>query len=349
MLKLGSGVRVAVETASAYELVLSLSVAAEGSPAPTASALERAAGPHLLRRVRSVSTSGWMWAHLLSVAYEAPPPRDVASLRTFVDRMPALELQRRLVGYYVRWFRRATPADVMEAAVRGDRAATKAFLRTSYPEDRRWQEALRARLEFGAAQAKRDLVALLAEWEDRVFDPLLAASMRSLSSAAASIKRSVRAGDAAAVSRALGWDYVPEPGISRVLIVPSLVIRPDVHEFEHEQLKFLCVPVESPAGAADERGEDLLELARAMSDETRLRIVLTLAEGDLAAQELADRSGAGLTTVLHHLAVLQRSGLVSGGGRRQPYRLSRERIGQIGRGLVEVSETARTAAIGRAR
>jgi DNA-binding transcriptional ArsR family regulator len=289
-----------------------------------------------------------MWAHVLSVAYEAPPPRDVAALRTFVDRMPALELQRRLVGYYVRWFRHATPADVMEAAVRGDRAAMKAFLGSSYPEDRRWQDALRARLEAGATQAKRDLVAVLAEWEDRVFDPHLSASMRPLSAAAAALKRSVRAGDAAAVSRALNWEYVPEPGISRVLILPSLVIRPEVHEFEHEQLKFLCVPAQAPAAGARESGADLLELARAMADETRLRIVLTLAEGDLAAQELADRSGAGLTTVLHHLAVLQRSGLISGGGRRQPYRLSRERIGQVGRRLVEVSETG-TAAIGRAR
>lgn len=329
--------------------MLSLSVAAEGSPAPAASTLARAAGPELLRRVRSVSTSGWMWAHLLSVAYEAPLPRDVASLRTFVDRMPALELQRRLVGYYVRWFRRATSPDVMEAAVRGDRAAAKAFLRSSYPEDRRWQEALLARLEAGAAQAKRDLVAVLADWEEAVFDPLLAGSMRPLSAAAASLKRSVRAGDAETVSRALGWEYIPEPGISRLLIVPSLVIRPDVHEFEHEQLKFLCVPVEAPAPVSEERGADLLELARAMSDETRLRIVLTLAEGDLAAQELADRSGTGLTTVLHHLAVLQRSGLVSGGGRRQPYRLSRERIDRVGRGLVELGGTARKPASGRAR
>lgn len=173
--------------------------------------------------------------------------------------------------------------------------------------------------------------------------------MRPLSGAAAALKRSVRAGDPTAVTRALGWEYVPEPGISRVLIVPSLVIRPDVHEFEHEQLKILCIPVEAPTAASDASGAELLDLARALADETRLRIVLALSEGDLAAQELADRSGAGLTTVLHHLAVLQRSGLVGGGGRRRPYRLSRERIGGIGRRLVEVSEKARTAAGGLAR
>jgi len=326
MSNLGRGPRVTVEAPAAYELVLSLSVAAEGAPTAVSSKLHDAAGGELLRRVRSISTSSWMWAHLLSVAYEAPAPRDLPAFRAFLERMPAVELQRRLVGYYVRWFRRATSSEVMDAAIGGDREAKRAFLRTSYPEDRRWQEALATRLESGPAQAKRELIRVVDAWEERVFAPVVEPTLAQLASAAAALRRSLRTGGTSALSAAIGWHYVPEPGISSVLVVPSLVIRPQEHEFEHEQIKIFCVPVEPASRALADQAAEILAVSRALADETRLRMVLTLAEGDLPAQELADRTGAGLTTVLHHLAHLREAGLVTGGGRRRPYRLEGVRL-----------------------
>lgn len=329
MSNFGAGPRSSVEAAPAYELVLSLAVAVESAPSEAAAALQRAAGPDLLRRVRSVSTSSWMWAHVLSAAVEAPAPRDVPAFRAYIERMPAVELQRRLVGYYVRWFRRATPTDVMDAAIRGDRGAVRTFLRTSYPEDRRWQEALRARLEGGATQAKRELLAVVAAWEESVFPGVVEPTLRDLAGVAAAMRRELRAGPGPTPA-GLGWDYVPEPGISRVVVIPSFVIRPHEHEFEHEQTKILCVPVEPRERALAESGADLLAFARALGDDTRVRMVLALAERDIPAQELADLTGAGLTTSLHHLAVLRQAGLVAGGGRRRPYRLARDRVERMG-------------------
>ena len=120
----------------------------------------------------------------------------------------------------------------------------------------------------------------------------------------------------------IGWEYVPEPGIARVLLVPSAVIHPTTHEFEHEQTKLICFPIDPRDDPSPRASPELLAVARALADESRLRALTALAGSELGAQELADRLGLGLSTVLHHLGELRAAGLVERGGRRRPYRIA---------------------------
>jgi DNA-binding transcriptional ArsR family regulator len=315
--------RTRIESAAAYELVLSIAVAASDASTPQATAVREAAGEALTGRVRRFASSDWMWAHLLSLAYEAPPPRDVPAFRAFLQSVPPLEIQRRLAGFYVRWFRRSTPVEVMEAAVRGDAAAIREFVARGSGEDPQWSRSLRTRLDAGAARTKAELLPLLDAWIEGVFEPLTQPTLRRLG-AAASLRRRAVSGRTAtdAASEALGWDYVAEPGIARVLLIPSVVIHPTTHEFEHEQTKLICFPIDPRDDAAPRASPELLAISRALADESRLRALTALAGSELGAQELADRLGLGLSTVLHHLGELRAVGLVEQGGRRRPYRIA---------------------------
>lgn len=330
--------RVRIEAAPAYELVLSLAVAASDARTPQATAVRDAAGEALIERVRRFASSDWMWAHVLGLAYQAPTPRDVPAFRASLQRVDARELQRELVGYYVRWFRRSTASEVMDAAIHGDAAAVRAFVASGSGEDPSWSRSLRTRLDAGPARTKAELLPLLDAWIDKVFAPVVEPTLRRLV-AAANIRRRAMSGRAldAAVSDVLGWEYVAEPGIARVLLVPSSVIHPTTHEFEHEQTKLICFPVDPRAETSPRASQELLALARALADESRLRALTALAGSELGAQELADALGLGLSTVLHHLGELGAVGLVERGGRRRPYRIAAQGLGRAAALLLDLS------------
>ena len=311
-----------VEVADANELVLSLAAAAE-----------RRDGGALADRVRAFAPSAWMWTHLVSVVAEAPRPRDVPSLLVRLDRMPALELQRRLVGYYTSWFSEQTERPVMDLALRGDKSAIRSFLRSSMPEDTRWHASLAARLDAGPERTKTDLMALTAVWHNAVFAAVAHDTMRTLRRAVRETRRDAAHG----ILRAfVGCEPITDA--TAVVIVPSVTVGEEIHEFDHAGTLFFCVPVDDH----DRDRSELAALMRVLADDTRAAMVAALAHRDLTAQELADRTGVGLSTALHHLATLRRASLVSRGGRRRSYTLRREPLRRL-RSLIDDLDRAGSA------
>lgn len=67
---------------------------------------------------------------------------------------------------------------------------------------------------------------------------------------------------------------------------------------------------------------------RALGDETRLRLLELLAEGELCVADLMDETGLGQSLVSHHLRTLRQAGLVRNRpeGRLVFYSLSRTAI-----------------------
>jgi DNA-binding transcriptional ArsR family regulator len=319
--------RLEIDGSTAYEFVLSLAAATSGS--------YRDGPADLIERVRAFAGGcDMIWAHLLSVAYETPPPRDPAGLIRQVQATHPRELQLRLLGYYVRYFRRATPPEVIAAAVTGDEVAVRRFIETSYPEDSVWQSGLRALLPIDGWETRRRLLRLLREWEKHFraqYDPtpiLAELSVRRIQARTVRPEQMV-----AAVMN--GWEYIPEPGINAVLLVPSVAIWPAVHVFDHQSTKIICYPIQLTTSVApDEPPPELLRAGHAVGDERRLRILRLLASEALRASEISGRLGIGLTTLLHHLALLREAGLVSvSGGRRKLYRLRPEGLADLERGL----------------
>ncbi|HXC75483.1 MAG TPA: winged helix-turn-helix domain-containing protein [Candidatus Acidoferrum sp.] len=320
---MGQRLRLEIDASPAYEFVLSIAAAT--------SAGNRSAPPELVTEVRNLAGGcDYVWAHLLSVAYDTPPPRDVSSIIKQLQSLHPRELKLRLIGFYVRYFRRATPPEVMAAAADGDPAAIRKFVATSYPDDPVWQSALAALLPLTAWETRRRLLGALRRWQ-KFFEPrhqpdaLLAEIAKRRLQA-----RTLRAEQMVAAVMD-GWDYLAEPGIDAVLLVPSQVIWPNSHVFDHQSTKLICYPV-APIPAPKDSAPPAKLLARfqGVADERRLLILRELANEELTAQEIANRLAIGLTTLLHHLDVLRESGLVSvGGDRRRTYRLRRVALTEL--------------------
>lgn len=319
----GRLLRLEIDASPAYEFVLSMAAAT--------SAGNRHAPTELVDEVSSFAGGcDYVWTHLLSVAYDTSAPRDADSIVKQVQAMHPRELKLRLLGFYVRYFRRATPPEVIAAAVDGVPAAVRQFKATSYPDDPAWQSALAALLPHSAWETRRRLLGGLRRWQ-KFFEPthqpealLAEVAMRRLQA------RSLRAEQTVAAVMD-GWEYVAEPGINAVLLVPSRVIWPNSHVFDHQSTKMICYPIAPrPSDQSSAPPAELLARFQGVADERRLTIMRLLAKEELTAQEIATRLAIGLTTLLHHLDVLRESGLVSvSGGRRRTYRLRRAALTEI--------------------
>jgi DNA-binding transcriptional ArsR family regulator len=111
-----------------------------------------------------------------------------------------------------------------------------------------------------------------------------------------------------------GVRYLPEPGISRVILAPSYFSRPYNFLMSARDWRLFGYPVaDSALGPSDALTPPLsvVRLHRALGDETRLRILKLLASRDLYLTEIAQQLDLSKPTIKHHLAQLRSAGLVT--------------------------------------
>ncbi len=288
-------------------------------------------GPQTRRRLR-LRVGSSVERRLRHSPLPATPARSIKQIQALHPR----ELKLRLVGFYVRYFRRATPPGVMAAAADGDPAAIREFvatraIRTMPCGSRRSLPSFRFRhgrhvAESWAACAAGRNSSNRSTSRMRCWPRLPSAGSRQ------------RPNELSRWSQPSmdGWDYVAEPGINAVLLVPSLAIWPNSHVFDHQSTKLICYPL-APKPSLKE-SEPPGRSAGAIPGTRRRTAAEDSARAspttELTAQEIANRLAIGLTTLLHHLDVLRESGLVSvSAGRRRTYRLRRGALTQLGTGI----------------
>jgi DNA-binding transcriptional ArsR family regulator len=105
---------------------------------------------------------------------------------------------------------------------------------------------------------------------------------------------------------------VAEPGTEVIELFPQWVLRPWNVFWEHGTAQIIGVPIPAEHASADpdEPPDRLVNLARALGDERRLRILRRLTTGSYSLQDLADHFGIPKTTLLHHLVILRSAGIV---------------------------------------
>ncbi len=332
-----------IDSCPAYEFVLSLSVWSDTIRHDTYEVdtgwfedIRRQAPQDLLANIETFAQqSDMLWAHLMSIAYECPPPRDVPIFIAYLQTLDPLEIRLRLLGYYVRFFRRATPPEVIAAAAAGDHAAQQQFLQTSYPTIASWHAALAHLLPLTPAETVSQLLVILERWYAEVFraqEPRLLPSLEReveatrLLAAWASMEQVIE-------QVTHGETYVPEPGIRRVLLIPSVVARPIVHYFDHHDVKIICYPVSDESMVAEDETPPprLLRLLKALGDERRLRILKRLSSEPSTLQQLANHFGVSKTLMHHHLYILRKAGLIQiRSGPNQVYSLRHDAISAVG-------------------
>ncbi len=218
-------------------------------------------------------------------------------------------------------------ADVA-AALGGDRDAM-ARVTDAWPTSKRdWV----GRLVDDPDSLVGDLVELLDAWLPRYRE--IEPRVRSI------ITRDVelRAADRAALPPAElverttnGIRWLSEPGVRRVVLAPSYLVRPYNFTFAGGDWRLFVYPV---ADAALEPHDPyappvaLLRLHRALGDESRLRILRLLRDRDCYLTEIAERMELSKPTIKHHLAHLRAAGLVTltEEGGLSYYSLRRERL-----------------------
>ena len=271
--------------------------------------------PELLNAIEQFSSHyERLWSHLLGLAYESPSPRDVSSFIAYLEVTEATELLLHLVGYYLRPFRRLTQPDIMLQAVEGKQEAQREFLRTSFPDDANWQAALRQLLAYGPQTAKEHLLNILRSWYNEIFREQ-EAQLTPILLRDAKAKRILKQKESPQQVIELatnGFDYVPEPYVREVLLIPSFILRPWVITSEHHDVKIFCYPVADESLVEDDEAPPahLVRLCKALADERRLRILKKLTTRSYSLQEMADDFGVVKSTMNHHFVILRSAGFV---------------------------------------
>jgi DNA-binding transcriptional ArsR family regulator len=338
-----SSVALQIATDPAYEFVISLCVWSDVDERPSFDigpdwfAAIRAQAPRALLEAISqfARESDMVWAHLLTFIPESHVSPEVPAFVDLVEQQDPVEVHLRLVGGGVRYCERATSAEIMRAAVAGDRIARREFLRTSYPDDARWQAALRHLLAQPSRALHVTLVEILRGWYDAVFRVQERALMEPIACDAANRRAQLTRDPPLVVVRGAtnGFEYVPEEGIRRIVLVPSLLVRPQLYLLDHEEIKWICVPVADECLATDplKPPPRLVRLLRALGEERRLGILRALAAESFSLGELAARLGMGKTLLHHHLTVLRGAGLILvRNGNPTLYSLRYDTLAQVG-------------------
>lgn len=333
---------VQLDPAPAYELLQAIATVLDTDDDDTydvgpewLSEMRARAGDELLDEMRRVGFGHIdAFTNLTGLAYETPAPRDVPAFLEHLRGTDPEEIKLHLVEYYSRDARRMTPLSVMRRAVAGDAEARNEFLRNSHPEYEPWSHYLASVLDADGETMKRALIDAIATWHDRVWKQETPTVQPILERDAAS-KRAVlpeRSVEDFVREATNGVEFVPRPGIERVVMVPSFVRRPLVATSEFCDVQLIIYPVadESVTAETDEPPRRLVRLSKALGDEKRLRILRALADGEKTLMELADMFGVAKTTMHHHMIILRSAGLVTVGVAQKRYRLRQEALPDVG-------------------
>jgi len=216
----------------------------------------------------------------------------------------------------------------LSAALTGDASAATRVL-ACWPEQK---HAWLGRLLADADGLVADVVALMEAWLPyyREIEP----RVRGIIERDVALRAHDRAGLAPAelIERTTsGIRWLSEPGVRRIVLAPSYLVRPYNFTFAGGDWRMFVYPV---ADAALEPVDPLappvglLRLHRALGDHTRLRILRLLRDRDWYLTEIAERLELSKPTIKHHLAHLRAAGLVTltEEGGLSYYSLRRERL-----------------------
>jgi len=329
-----SQVEVVFDVRPVYDFMISLSDdsgSTDDLPAADRDWLKAArdALPGLARRDREALLGTEACLGALTVVVEQPDVRTPDDLITLIRAMDPKTLARQIMVDDVH-HPEMTP--LVDAALRGDSSVL--------PE---LEGMLRANMDDAECELRLDLTQQPAEYQRRLLSVLEAWQIQ-FAKVEDRISSMIRrdADDRVADRGTLqpvdlidkttgGIRWMPEAGVSKVIMAPSYFARPYNYMFSRPGWRLFAYPISD--AALD--GHDpmappaaMIRLHRALGDETRLRILKLLAERDMYLTEIAHELGLSKPTIKHHLVMLRVAGLVTvtEQGAAMYYSLRRDRL-----------------------
>jgi DNA-binding transcriptional ArsR family regulator len=174
-------------------------------------------------------------------------------------------------------------------------------------------------------------ISLISEWNELYFasvDPVVLAGLQR----EAEVRRlaAQRSDPADAVEAATqGVRYEPKRPPECVLLVPQWHFRPWNIYGDYGQFYMFHYPADAIPAPFDDIPLSLLRLTRALGDESRLRMLRSLAEQSRSFTDLVTLTGLSKSTVNHHTVMLRAAGLITvhvRGGRSDVYSLREQSL-----------------------
>lgn len=295
--------------------------------------VQRKATPELLATIARLQGGCEFWHALLGLVYDMAAPRDVESLLEYIEMIDPLELRLHMLGYYQRSIRRIIPRDIIFQAAQGDAEAQEQYLKIPTGEDDDWQEQAQQLFATEPEVTKITVLTIMRQWYTQVFRSLEQQVLPVLERDAEA-KRALK--DTMTLPRLVetatnGLEYVPEPGIRRVVLTPCFVMRPWNESIDYQDTMIYCYPVAEESLEKENRVpvSRLVRLYKALADERRLRILKLLTTRSYSLQELVDEFGMSKTTMHYHLSMLRTAGLLLAQPKAKVYSLRQDRLSEV--------------------
>lgn len=192
------------------------------------------------------------------------------------------------------------------AIMAGDRKAIEKHV--SHFHGKATREAALRLIQTDAHTVAVEVADLIERWDREVFSEIGAQLEPELKASAQSVARLARQlpWDRLIIKATRGVEYRREPWIDSVVLVPSVLGRPWVDIADYGATKFFFYPAGSESAVPDTQ---LVDLYKALGDETRLRILRLLAGGESSLTEIAQKLGLAKSTVHGHMRILRIAGL----------------------------------------
>lgn len=327
--------KVVVETAPIYELLLSLFVwgsKSESNEYECGSTffeqLEIDIPETLSTELANMAGCGELWLSLIGLAHGVDGITTVPGLLDHLGTMDAVALRRVLIdGTCAR--ADITDADAAAAAA-GDQTAITTVIKSQH-----LGTGFQSLLESDAEETRRRVLAMLAG-VNTALEASISDSMPALRRDADEKRSLASSMDAQKLVETAtnGVTFELQPHIESVVLIPSKIIRPWTVIVEHEGTRIFAYSVSDEHLQADPDAPPsyLVDLYKALGDERRLRILAMLAEGDHGLMEIAEHIELAKSTAHHHLRILRSAGLVRVTvGAKKEYSLRRHRVPEAAR------------------
>ena len=272
------------------------------------------AGKNLGRRVTGLAAGcDHIVTRLFGVAAELSPQAGAAALIEAVEGLKPDVLRLTLLGYYARRTRRRMDPAVIAEAARGDADAGRRVIEatTDGPE---CEAAIAGVLAMRDEAALELVVGILRDWEAAVFRWHLGEVGEILERETEELRDRARilSPEDFLDEATTGAEVLETPGTDEVHVYPTWVLRPWNVVWEQASSILLGVPVAEHRLVTDPETppDRLVQLAKALGDERRLRVLRRLTEGSYSLAELAEHFALPKSTLLHHLVILRSAGIV---------------------------------------
>jgi DNA-binding transcriptional ArsR family regulator len=249
---------------------------------------------------------------LLGLVATAPRPHDQERVLKWLASLDPQRLRRWILGYIDH---HSNPGLIEEAA-EGDLEAVRQIVAAGKGAtlDEEQVHQVVAIFDIPGEELRDRIVSAVTRFRAEVFsayeEPFAAAISRA---AAAQRATSVRDSVKGLIEQVTnGLDYEIPLGVTRVVLVPSVVLKPLSLIDQHRETLMVFYGMADEFIDSDPEAPPswLVKTYKALSDERRLRILRRLSEGETTLDELTDLLGLSKSTVHHHMSVLRAAGLV---------------------------------------